>query len=106
MPPTLLVRLALEPTPVGGPEHFQSVSMWSVKDSWFAITSRKAKTSARRWGTSTDTVTGAGMYRMVHYACVPWQRPRAAARRRDRAHRRARDLRPQPARARGRDRDQ
>ena len=28
--------------PTGGPEHCQSTSMWSVKDSWLAITSRKA----------------------------------------------------------------
>ena len=38
--PTLAVTLALEPIPVGGPETRQLVSMWSVKASWLAITSR------------------------------------------------------------------
>ena len=47
------------------------------------------------------------MYHMVQFSRDGWQGPaREAARRRDRPHRRARDLRPQPARARGRDRHQ
>ena len=42
MPPDLTVTAAFAPTPVAGPETRQLVSMWSVKDSWLAITSRNA----------------------------------------------------------------
>ena len=40
MPPAFVVTWALEPIPVAGPDTRQLVSMWSVKASWLAITSR------------------------------------------------------------------
>src|SRR3954451_21890794 len=105
MPPALAVTVARAPTPVAGPEQCQSTSMWSVKDSWLAITSRNAKTSARGWGTSMETETGADMmYHMVHLGGAESQAPGAAARGGHRPHRHARRLGPQPARARGGDR--
>src|SRR3954452_17602039 len=93
-PPALAVTVASAPTPVAGPETRQSVSMWSVNDSWLASTSRNAETSERGWGTSTETVTGEGamMYHMVHFQCAACQCPREAARRGHRPHRHARHL--------------
>src|SRR6478735_7567607 len=104
MPPDLTVTSALAPTPVGGPETRQLVSRWSVKDSWLAITSRNAYTSSRAWGTSMETVTGEGMYHMVHFSHGRRQPPRTAPQRGHRPHRRARDQRPVAAAAGGRDR--
>src|SRR4051795_7956510 len=41
------------------------------------MTSRKSKTRSRSWGTSTVTVTGLGMYQMVHLAPVEGKDPRS-----------------------------
>src|SRR4051812_19397823 len=65
-PSALTCTRALEPTPRAGPESSQSRIRWSVNGSWLAMTSRNSKTRSRSCGTSTETVTGLGMYRMVH----------------------------------------
>src|SRR3954468_6620553 len=67
IPSARVCTRAFEPTPRSGPESSQSRIRWSVNDSWFAITSRKSNTLSRFCGTSTETVTGLGISRMV-----PW----------------------------------
>src|SRR5690606_34382706 len=54
------------------PESFQSRMRWSLNGSWLAMRSRKSKTASTSWGTSMETVTGFGMYHMVHPRCAEW----------------------------------
>ena len=57
-PRRLNLILARAPTPLRGPEHSQSTSMWSVNGSWLASTSMCSYTRSGPCGTSIETATG------------------------------------------------